>query len=472
VFVRSGASWSQQAYLKSSNTQADDSFGQSVAISSDTIVVGAFTESSRATGINGNQTDNSAPLSGAAYVFLRNDTNWTQLVYLKASNTESADFFGFSAAVAANTVIIGAREEDSGSSGVNGSQLNNTADASGAGYIFDLRALTSIPDIAPVFTLQPQSQTVFEGASVTFTVVVAGTSPFVYQWRKDGTPITGATAVSYQILNVQTDQAGAYSVIVSNAVDRVTSVNALLTVIPQVIVGGQILTNGSFEEPAVAPNTYVHSTPLSWIWAGPAGFIFNGNGGLGAFPIPEDGQQYLDIGNQPTFAVSQSFKITGAWDYSLQWHDSAGQNILTTSPYSVAITDISDHDVVSTNLDAYHAKVWQRHQFTIALSPGSYNLTFRAEGVFNGTDTLIDDVGLEPVSAPIPPRFAGIQLLSDGAVQITVTGANRWIYPIEVSTNLTHWVVATNVFLASGTAQFAVPSDKNVRRQFYRIVIP
>ena len=81
VFVRNGSSWSQQAYLKASNSQADDAFGQSVAISSDTIVVGAFTESSRATGINGNQTDKSAPLSGAAYVFLRNDTNWTQLVW-------------------------------------------------------------------------------------------------------------------------------------------------------------------------------------------------------------------------------------------------------------------------------------------------------------------------------------------------------------------------------------------------------
>src|SRR5207302_9945823 len=76
-FVRNGSCWSQQAYLKASNAQPDDSFGQSVAISSDTIVVGAFPEYSRATGINGNQADNSAPLSGAAYVFLRNDTNWT-----------------------------------------------------------------------------------------------------------------------------------------------------------------------------------------------------------------------------------------------------------------------------------------------------------------------------------------------------------------------------------------------------------
>ena len=59
----------------------------SVAVSGDTVVVGASEEDSNATGVNGNQSDNSAVDSGAAYVFVRSGTNWSQQAYLKASNT-------------------------------------------------------------------------------------------------------------------------------------------------------------------------------------------------------------------------------------------------------------------------------------------------------------------------------------------------------------------------------------------------
>src|SRR5689334_6574746 len=83
VFVRSGTNWSQQAYLKASNTGARDFFGYAVAIDSDTIVVAAPLEGSAAKGVNGNQSDNSAPDSGAAYVFTRSGTAWTQQAYLK-----------------------------------------------------------------------------------------------------------------------------------------------------------------------------------------------------------------------------------------------------------------------------------------------------------------------------------------------------------------------------------------------------
>ena len=62
---------SQQAYLKASNTGADDWFGWSVAVSGDTVVVGAESEDSSATGVDGNQADNSAAEAGAAYVFVR-----------------------------------------------------------------------------------------------------------------------------------------------------------------------------------------------------------------------------------------------------------------------------------------------------------------------------------------------------------------------------------------------------------------
>ena len=65
-----------------------------MAVSGDTVVVGAYGEDSNATGVNGNQSDNSADGAGAAYVFVRSGTTWSQQAYLKASNTGASDHFG------------------------------------------------------------------------------------------------------------------------------------------------------------------------------------------------------------------------------------------------------------------------------------------------------------------------------------------------------------------------------------------
>ena len=80
-----------------------------MAVSGDTVVVGALGEDSNATGVNGDQSNNSATDSGAAYVFVRSGTNWSQQAYLKASNTGTvADDFGASVAVSGDTVVVGA----------------------------------------------------------------------------------------------------------------------------------------------------------------------------------------------------------------------------------------------------------------------------------------------------------------------------------------------------------------------------
>ena len=95
VFTRRGATWTQQAYIKASNTgeagTADtfgegDQFGFSLAVSADgnTLAVGALTEDSAAAGINGNQADNSAQSAGAVYVFARTGTTWSQQAYVKS----------------------------------------------------------------------------------------------------------------------------------------------------------------------------------------------------------------------------------------------------------------------------------------------------------------------------------------------------------------------------------------------------
>lgn len=82
---------------------------------------------------------------------------------------------------------------------------------------------------APTITTQPTSQTVSAGANVSFSVTATGTG-LMYQWRKDGTAISGATSATLSLTNVQTTATGNYSVVVSNDGGSVTSSNAMLTV--------------------------------------------------------------------------------------------------------------------------------------------------------------------------------------------------------------------------------------------------
>jgi hypothetical protein len=131
VFVRTGGTWSQQAYLKASNPGNPDYFGVAVGISGNTIVVGARGEASASPGINGNQSDNSAPGAGAAYVFVRTGATWTQQAYLKASNPGAGDQFGETVFIDGSTVVVGASMEDSA-----GSQADNSAPNAGAAYVY------------------------------------------------------------------------------------------------------------------------------------------------------------------------------------------------------------------------------------------------------------------------------------------------------------------------------------------------
>jgi FG-GAP repeat/Stigma-specific protein, Stig1 len=129
-----------QAYVKASNTASQDQFGDSVTLSADgnTLVVGATGEDSNATGVNGNQMNELASSSGAAYVFVRNGTVWTQQAYLKASNAQTNDLFGYVVALSAdgNTLAVSAASEDGGAPGVNADQMNNLASSAGAAYVF------------------------------------------------------------------------------------------------------------------------------------------------------------------------------------------------------------------------------------------------------------------------------------------------------------------------------------------------
>lgn len=136
VFVREGANWHEQAYLKASNPNSSDQFGRAVAISTNLLVVGAPYEDSKEDEIDGDQLDNSELNTGAAYFFRRTGSNWTQGSYLKAFNSDADDRYGFSVGISATNIVIGAPGESSSETGTRGLGLFNNKTNSGAVYVY------------------------------------------------------------------------------------------------------------------------------------------------------------------------------------------------------------------------------------------------------------------------------------------------------------------------------------------------
>ncbi|MCX8004390.1 MAG: immunoglobulin domain-containing protein [Burkholderiaceae bacterium] len=133
--------------------------------------------------------------------------------------------------------------------------------------------------VPPSITAQPQSASVTEGQTATFTVTATGTAPLSYQWRRNGTAIAGATASTYTTpATTLADNGAQFTVVVSNAAGSVTSNPATLTVTPASNVAGNprrvqavVATHpGVFRiRAAVSP---AGRATLVWVRGAPTGF--------------------------------------------------------------------------------------------------------------------------------------------------------------------------------------------------------
>jgi len=112
VFVRSGTTWTEQAKLVASGDPTGSVFGRSVSLSGDTALIGAFFDSDKGS------------VAGAAYVFVRSGTTWTEQAKLLASDGAAGDHFGSSVSLSGDTALIGAELDD------------DNGDASGSAYVF------------------------------------------------------------------------------------------------------------------------------------------------------------------------------------------------------------------------------------------------------------------------------------------------------------------------------------------------
>jgi pectate lyase len=133
-------------------------------------------------------------------------------------------------ATSSTLTLSNVQPSDAGSYSVVVSNFVSTATSSNA-----VLTVNTNP-VAPSFTSQPASQIVLTGGTAIFNAVAAGTATITYQWDKNGAPISGATASTLTLANVQSTDAGSYTLTATNSVGGAVSSAAILTVTPSIPV--------------------------------------------------------------------------------------------------------------------------------------------------------------------------------------------------------------------------------------------
>jgi autotransporter-associated beta strand protein len=178
VFVRSGTAWSQQAKLLAADAAASDEFGYSVSISNDTVVVGARSD------------DDPGGGSGSAYVFVRSGSTWTQQAKLTALDAAGGDFFGAAVSVADDLAVVGSVGDDD--DGTN----------SGAAYLF-FRDGTTWTEQAKLTAFDAAAQDGFGNA-----VAIAGNAILVGVKDDDDAGSSSGSVYAFELVTDELDSDG------------------------------------------------------------------------------------------------------------------------------------------------------------------------------------------------------------------------------------------------------------------------
>jgi uncharacterized delta-60 repeat protein len=455
VFVRNNGAWTQQAYLKASNTDADDRFGSTVAISGDTLVIGAEGEDSNATTVNGDGTNNLASDAGAVYVFVRNNGVWTQQAYLKASNTGAGDAFGTSVALSADTVMIGAQGEDSNATTVNGNGSDNSTSDAGAAYVFVRNN--------GVWTQQAYLKAANSGVQDLFgkAVAVSGETALIGASGEN----SNATGVNGDGANNTLQFAGAAYIFVRNngvwtqqAYLKASNTDAFDSFGAALALSGDTAIVAAFREDSNATGVNGDQTNNVASNAG-AAYVFVRNNGAWTQ------QAYLKASNAEAedyfgtaIAVSGDSAVIAASDESSNavgiggsgannnWPDSGAAYVFTRS--GTTWTQSSYLKASNTGfLDRFGSSVAMSGSTIIVGAPFEDSSATGVNG--NQADDSASGVGAAYVFS-VPPTVAAISPNSGsaaGGTSVTITG-NNFSAPATVTINN---VPATNVVVSNST---------------------
>ena len=294
-----------------------------------------------------------------------------------------------SGATAATYTISTAASTDAGNYSV--SVVNTVSSVASAVTTSTAVSLTvNVALVGPSITTQPVAQTVITGQSVSFTVTATGSGTLTYQWTKNGTPISGATATTYTIPNTASSDAGNYAVVVTNSVSSVTSSSVALvvsTLAAPVPDGYAAAATGGaagqtvFVSTAVDFKTYAQST---------SAYVINVSGTINL------GGSVLVKSNKTIQGTDAAAAIIGCLDLSSGGVSNVIIRGLTisnpgTTIVSGAYTDGGDGITIrnATNVFITHCSLFNCADQLIEISTGADNVTVSwSEFYYNAAQTV------------------------------------------------------------------------------------
>jgi endonuclease/exonuclease/phosphatase family metal-dependent hydrolase len=372
------------------------------------------------------------------------------------------------------------------------------------GSVTSSNAVLTVTNLPPAITKQPQPQTVVIGQDATFTVTAAGAAPLSYQWLLGGTNISDANTNAYSRNNVQTNDAGDYSVVITNVSGAVTSSVATLTVlITNPVIIAQWNFNSVTPDGNTTTGTIVPSVGSGTATAigGVAPSFVGGDATLDPAPVTDNsawttttypastannksaGVQFSasTAGKQNVVVSwSQRSSNTGGKYFRLQYSTNNG-TAFSDFPVSVTIAtsftaftnDLSTLPGVSNNSNFVFRIVGEFQSTATGSGSAAYVAANSPTSTYASTGTTRFDMVTVSRSAIItnstPPALSSAVFNGNQQFQFTVIGRAGAIYIVQFSTNL-----ATGVWLPllTNTSPF-IFTDTNTAASaqgFYRVV--
>lgn len=407
----------------------------------------------------------------------------------------------------------------------NSTNFNNTGLIADTTYYYVVRATnylgasanstqasaTTLPGTptTPTILSQPQSATNIAGQNAVFTVSASGTLPLSYQWQFNGGNITGATDSSYTRINIQTNDAGAYAVIITNSAGTTNSAPATLTVNYSLSVvagtGGSVSKNPNLS--SYAPNSSVLLTAIpdpSFVFGGWADDVFNAanpitllmdtNKSVTALffatdiildntntAVTFDGAWQTGTSSVDKFGADYQFASTalggtsnavyrpfiytpGYYDVFI-WYPQ-GSNRATNAPWSVFYFGGSTNVLVDQTINGGGWRLIASARPFQKGTNGYVNL-FNDTG-YSGKVVLADAVRFTLVTPfPNPPLIESITQLPDGRIRLQASGGPAR-YAVEATADFIIWTELTNFTTATSNFEYTDPATITDSR-YYRI---
>jgi hypothetical protein len=436
VFAEFGARWIQVAKLTASDSVPGDDFGWSVSISGNTVVVGA----------PGANAGYGSPYQGAAYVFTKPSTGWanmTQTAKLTASDGMAQDYFGWSVSISGNTIVVGAQHETVGGNY-----------AQGAAYVFTERE-SRWTNMTQTAKLNTSDGSEFDGFGA--SVSISGRTIVVGYFMHDSARVAA---------DVFAEPSFGWANMTQSAELNVSSVFAAGETFGPVSISGNTVVVGAYTLPPVTPGA-ANAVPAAMQGTADA------NSGPGAYVFVRPVSGWADMTQTAklntsdaaaneylgwSVSISGDTVVVGASDWFMNGHFSPGAAFVFTEPDSGWTNMTQTATLIASDGEQLGISVMISGN-KVVVEGG--NTDQGAVYVFGNTKATPTTITSSAIKFAAVGRKYSYQVKSDASAALEITfslGAAPAGMSINASTGLVTWV--PNVFQTGSDTVTVLATDQ------------